>query len=255
MIQANRFSMTIDADLSADGTFNINCAGDNTGSVTILPVNGIGHINYMWSDGGSGNVRNDLAAGTHRIILMDANNCPADSSITLTEPEKMAISFDITRPLCPEKPDGAIKANVTGGVPGNGYTYLWSDNTTTGNTLANIWQGSYYVAVTDANGCKIKADANVKAYNDICLVIPDIISPNDDLINDTWIIDNTDLYPNMEITIYNRWGQFIWKSERGYPVPWDGKSNGVDQPMDGYHYTIDLHNGTSLISGAVTIVR
>ena len=247
--------MTIDAALSQDGGYNIDCAGQNTGAVTIAPVNGVGHINYMWSDGETGNVRNDLPAGTYRIILIDANNCPADSTITLTEPEMLNVSFEINRPLCPEQPEGVIKANVTGGVPGNGYTYLWSDNLTTGNILANIWQGSYYVAVTDVNGCKIKVSAEVKAINEICLIIPEVFSPNNDLTNDTWIIGNADLYPNMEITIYNRWGQLVWQSEKGYPFPWDGKSHGVDLPIDGYHYAIDLHNGIKVISGDVTIVR
>jgi len=255
MIEAKRFSMTINAARSEDRAYNINCAGQNTGSITISPVNGVGLINYMWSDRGSGSIRNDLAAGKYRIILLDANNCPADSSVTLTQPEMISVAFDITSPLCPEKPDGAIKANVTGGIPGNGYTYLWSDNTTTGNILSNIKQGSYYVAVSDINGCKVKANADVEAYNEFCLIIPNIFTPNNDLTNDTWMIDNINLYPNMEITIYNRWGQFVWKSEKGYSIPWDGRSNGVDLPMDGYHYTIDLHNGYKIISGAVTIVR
>jgi gliding motility-associated-like protein len=59
----------------------------------------------------------------------------------------------------------------------------------------------------------------------------------------------------MEVTIYNRWGQFIWKSQPGYPIPWDGKYNGNDLPLDGYHYTIDLHNGAKVIAGSITIVR
>jgi gliding motility-associated-like protein len=59
----------------------------------------------------------------------------------------------------------------------------------------------------------------------------------------------------MEVTIYNRWGQLIWKSARGYPVPWDGTYKGQQLPMDSYHYVIDLHNGYGLIIGFITIVR
>ena len=64
MIESKRFSMIIDASLSLDGAYNINCAGQNTGSVNISPVNGVGRINYLWSDGETGYVRNDLPAGT-----------------------------------------------------------------------------------------------------------------------------------------------------------------------------------------------
>ena len=87
----------------------------------------------------------------------------------------------------------------------------------------------------------------VEPLNDICLVIPNAISPNGDLINDVWNIGLIDLYPDVEIVIFNRWGETIWKSARGYPIPWDGRSNGSDLPVDSYHYIIDLHDGSKLI--------
>jgi gliding motility-associated-like protein len=87
------------------------------------------------------------------------------------------------------------------------------------------------------------------------LIIHDAFSPNGDLINDSWNIGNVSFYPEMQITIYNRWGQPVWKSVEGYPVPWDGKSKGVWLPVDSYHYIIDLHNGAKPVIGTVTIVR
>jgi gliding motility-associated-like protein len=83
----------------------------------------------------------------------------------------------------------------------------------------------------------------------------DVISPNNDGTNDVWNILNKELYPEMDVTIYNRWGQMIWKSAAGYPVPWDGRYNGADLPIDSYHYVINLHNGSRLLIGNVTIVR
>jgi gliding motility-associated-like protein len=59
----------------------------------------------------------------------------------------------------------------------------------------------------------------------------------------------------MEVKIFNRWGQSVWRSEKGYPRPWDGTSNGSALPIDSYHYIIDLHNGSKPIIGNVTIVR
>jgi len=98
IIEAKRFSMIIDAALSQDGAYNINCAGQNTGIFTITPINGVGRLIYRWSDGETGNVRNDLVAGTYRIIILDANNCPADSTVTLTQPEMISVTFDISDP-------------------------------------------------------------------------------------------------------------------------------------------------------------
>jgi gliding motility-associated-like protein len=95
----------------------------------------------------------------------------------------------------------------------------------------------------------------VDPLNESCLVIPNAISPNGDLINDVWNIDKIELYPQMEVKIFNRWGEPIWRSGRGYPVPWDGTDHGKELPIDSYHYIIDLHNGSKPIIGNVTIVR
>jgi gliding motility-associated-like protein len=105
------------------------------------------------------------------------------------------------------------------------------------------------------NGCSIKDSVNVKPINEACLIIPNAISPNGDLINDVWNIGMKELYPKMEVIIFNRWGETIWRSERGYPRPWDGTSNGSSLPIDSYHYIIDLHNGSRPLIGNVTIVR
>jgi len=64
-----------------------------------------------------------------------------------------------------------------------------------------------------------------------------------------------ELYPSMEIKIFNRWGELVWRSEKGYPKPWDGRSNGSALPLDSYHYIVDLHNGSKPFIGNVTIVR
>jgi len=85
--------------------------------------------------------------------------------------------------------------------------------------------------------------------------IPNAFSPNGDGINDVWNITGKESFPDIEVTVYNRWGQAVWKSVIGYPVPWDGRSKGKALPVDSYHYYIVLHNGTRAIIGNVTVVR
>ncbi|MCU0457300.1 MAG: gliding motility-associated C-terminal domain-containing protein, partial [Bacteroidales bacterium] len=95
----------------------------------------------------------------------------------------------------------------------------------------------------------------LEPQNEVCLVIPNAISPNGDLINDVWNIGEYELYPEIEIRIFDSWGNLVWQSEKGYPRKWDGTSRGRKLPIDSYHYVIDLHNGTRPIVGNVTIVR
>lgn len=87
------------------------------------------------------------------------------------------------------------------------------------------------------------------------LEIPSAFSPNGDGINDVWNIIGKDDYPDIEVTVYNRWGQAVWKSGRGYPVPWDGRSKGKAVPVDSYHYFIELHGRSRPLVGTVTVVR
>ena len=211
-------------------------------------------MDYLWYDGIFGRTRMNLPAGDYSVIITDANNCHASSTITLTEPDSMKLVFNVSKPLCTDKPDGEIGLNITGGVAGTDYTYKWSDNST-GSTLSNIPSGFYKVTVGDMNGCSIMDSVRVEPLNKTCLIIPNAISPNGDLINDVWNIGMIELYPELEIKIFNRWGEIVWRSEKGYPRPWDGRSKGVPLPIDSYHYIIDLHNGSKQLIGNVTIVR
>ncbi len=70
-----------------------------------------------------------------------------------------------------------------------------------------------------------------------------------------WNIGEIELYPDIEIRIFNRWGETVWRSEKGYPQPWDGRSNGKLLPIDSYHYIIDLGKNRKPIVGNITIVR
>lgn len=249
-----KLGMIISLSQSSAGLYNVNCAGDNTGSIGIEAINQVKTVNYLWSDGIFGKSRTNLPAGEYSIVITDANSCYASSTINLTEPDSMKLKFDISNPFCPDKPNGEIRLKMTGGVIGTDYFYKWSDNST-GNTISNIPGGLFKVTVKDLNGCSIKDSVNVEPLNKTCLIIPNAISPNDDLINDVWNIGEKELYPAMEVTVFNRWGETIWKSGKGYPVPWDGKSKGANLPIDSYHYIIDLHNGTKALIGNVTIVR
>jgi len=254
LTEPGELDMDINLSQSITGGFNINCAGDSTGSVVIVPVNAAGAVNYIWSDGANTATRVNIPAGDYGIRIVDANGCRIDSTFTMTEPDSLKLIFEVTRPWCPDKPDGAVSVTVTGGVVGTDYSYQWSDNSS-GPEITNIIEGNYIVTVSDLNGCSLKDSVLVKPQRQTCLIIPNAISPNGDLINDEWNIGEIELYPNIEIRVFNRWGETVWRSEKGYPQPWDGRSNGKPLPIDSYHYIIDLGNKRRPVVGNITIVR
>lgn len=252
--EPGRLDMNIVLSHSTAGDYEINCAGTNTGSINIVPLNGVGSISYLWADGLTSQNRQNLFAGDYSVIITDSNNCLADSTVTLREPDSLKLIVNVSPPWCSDKPDGAITLTASGGVMGTDYTYKWSDNST-GRNITDILSGLYKVTVKDLNGCSIKDSVWVEPLHETCLIIPNAITPNGDNINDVWNIGLIELYPNIEIKIFNRWGEIIWRSEKGYPQPWDGKSDGKALPIDSYHYIIDYNTKRKPLVGNVTIVR
>lgn len=252
--EPGKLYMNLAISQSTDGNYNINCAGSSTGSINVNPVNNVGGVVYLWSDGYTDKTRIALAAGSYKVIILDLNNCNADTLINITEPSPIGLSFDVKQAFCPDSPDGEITVTATGGVVSGDYTYRWS-NGSTSPTISNILKGIYKVVVTDANNCSARDSVNMQPQNETCLVVPNAFSPNDDNINDVWNIGMRQLYPQMEIKVFNRWGEEIWRSAKGYPDPWDGRRNGALLPIDSYHYIIDLHNGSKPVVGTITIVR
>jgi gliding motility-associated-like protein len=80
-------------------------------------------------------------------------------------------------------------------------------------------------------------------------------SPNGDGVNDVFIIDGIDDYPNNEVLVFNRWGNQVF-SMKSYSndQAWDGRWDGNDLPDGTYFYIIDDGEGNTY-SGYVQIHR
>ncbi|MCK4991226.1 MAG: gliding motility-associated C-terminal domain-containing protein, partial [Bacteroidales bacterium] len=73
--------------------------------------------------------------------------------------------------------------------------------------------------------------------------------------NDLWIIEGLEIYPNVELRIFDRWGTRIFYTGNAAGDLWDGSFSGRQLPIDSYHYIIDLNNDEPMVTGNVTIVR
>ena len=74
-------------------------------------------------------------------------------------------------------------------------------------------------------------------------------------MNDTWIIEDSFLYSNSIIKVYNRYGKLVFDS-KGYNEAWDGKNkDGSELSAGCYFYYIEVKEDAEPIKGTVTIVR
>jgi gliding motility-associated-like protein len=139
---------------------------------------------------------------------------------------------------------------------GNGETSTIQNPSTT--YTAN---GTYTVSltITDQFGC-ISSFTNIVRINnvasEITKLIPNMISPNNDGKNDIWRLDFINVfYPNAEISIFNRWGEELYKST-GYSNAWDGSYKGNPLPVGAYFYVIKLKdNEDRIFKGTVTLLK
>ena len=111
---------------------------------------------------------------------------------------------------------------------------------------------TYTLTVTGRGGCSTSDDVFVKVL--LGPRAPNTFSPNGDGINERWVIDYLDTYPNCRVQVFTRTGQKIFES-RGYNTPWDGTMNGKPLPVDTYYYILEPGNGRKPQTGYVTIIK
>ena len=120
--------------------------------------------------------------------------------------------------------------------------------------ITGLIQGSYIITITDFNNCEYELNPILlEDVDEDCIKIPNAFTPNGDGINDTWIIENIDMFPSAYIHVYNRWGQQIFEA-KGLDDPWDGTYNGKFVPAGTYIYIVNLYDGTDARTGFVTVI-
>jgi len=127
---------------------SILCNGGTT-TVTVSATGGTGSYT------GTGTFT--VGAGTYTYNVTDANGCPASVSVSITQPDPLEISLTVyQRVSCNNDCNGVINSSVSGGTPV--YSYAWSkiedpNFSATSANLSELCAGTYYLTVTDGNGC------------------------------------------------------------------------------------------------------
>lgn len=229
---------------------DVTCTGMNDGAVSIVPIGGTGPV--VWSIEEEGIDLANLYEGLYHINIQDSIGCDADTTFEVGAEEVTdMILFMLSSPVtCWNEQDGTATVSVTGGYwP---ISYVWSDNSAqTTPTATGLQEDIYSVVVTDSLGCTLTETVEVEPTIG-CLFIADAITPNADGYNDEWIVGGLEYFPNAVVTVFNRYGQEMFRSV-GYRQRWDGRFNNNQLPVADYYYVIDFVDGTDPITGTVTL--
>lgn len=133
----------------------IRCFGESSGIVRVAA--GGGSPAYQYSMNGSDFIADpnfaNLALGTYKFYVKDSKGCLKESSLALTQPERLELALESKRdPLCHEGKDGTIRVASKGGNGGNTYTLDNGVNQPQA-LFSGLTQSVYSIRVTDRRGC------------------------------------------------------------------------------------------------------
>ncbi len=153
----------------------------------------------------------------------------------------------------------AIEPATYDWYPIDGLSYSGCPNPVASNLETN----TYTVIVTNVNGCTATDDITINADRSINVFIPNAFSPNDDSVNDTFIVHGGGGVTGVShLKIYDRWGELIFE---GYDLPvndhsvgWDGTFRGKEMNPAVFVYIAEVEflDGTkNTYTGEFTLLR
>ena len=162
-----------------NGSINVGCCG-------VEQLEHQAGYSYQWSNdlgimaGENGPVLNFQPAGDYTLVVEDDNGCQITHSYVIDQPDLPLgiVTNAITDVLCYGMNTGAIDIAALGGTPG--YFYAWENSAlvSMGSTedISSLFEDTYSVIVTDANGC-VASESFLVDQPDDTLIASSIITP------------------------------------------------------------------------------
>ena len=234
-----------------------------------LPVDGTGLFLYQWqktidsvwvniADANTRNLRPSPADTTTTYRRIVANQCFSDTSsgivISVLPLPDISAGLDTTVNI-----GLGIKLKASGGVR---YVWQYDKSFAAGDSLSatpTVYPGVstvYTVTGTDSRGCSNIAKVFVRVIDRPVVKAVDIITPNGDGLNETFYIQNMEVYPENTLVVINRWGQTVfetkdYKNSEG----WDGTFNGASVPTGVYFYVLRFKITERVVKGSLTVIN
>lgn len=112
------------------------------------------------------------------------------------------------------------------------------------NKVLHFEEDGFYrltLVVSNESGCTDSLSRTIRVFSDfVSIYIPNTFSPNNDHINDNFMIYSTGLV-DQTLTIFNRWGQEVYRFT-GLSGYWDGTFNGEEVEEGMYVYRLQARD-------------
>ena len=239
-------------EITSENNINAICEGENL----LLSVDGT-YDAIAWSNGSNANSITVSTEGTFSVEIT-GNGCVATDDFTVglfPVPE-----VDIQAETTVLKLGQSLQLTATGLAD-----YSW---TPTVDTLINdplipnpevtpFETTTFTVEGKDANGCPGTGSITIEVRQGKITdrINPHkLFSPNNDNIDDNWVIDGITSFPSCVISIFDQKGIKIFEASP-YLNSWDGTLNGKQLNQGVYYYVIECGSGEDRRAGAITLIR
>ncbi|WP_141672841.1 T9SS type B sorting domain-containing protein, partial [Flavobacterium crassostreae] len=208
-----------------------------------VTLNGFGsevtNATYSWSGGtivSGSNTLNPVvsAPGIYTIVVTNnTTGCTANDTVIVTQ------NTDAPRFTFSET--GLNQYTIAASLGQAPYQYSFdNDNNYGTNPVFKIERTDYYTLyVKDAKGC-IYSETVYLVYKGI--EFPKFFSPDGNGSNDFWYPTQIQDYPNLEVSIYDRYQRLIATFKGNSSLGWDGNYKGKPLPYGDYWYVIRTNN-------------
>ena len=229
-----------------DGS-NTECI-ENDGVITVSTMGGTPNYEYNLIlnneiiNTNMNGVFTELNAGDYSVLVLDNFSCEAEINFNLNAAPIANFTLDEYEFALSNTPteftDLSNDLNI--------ISWMWDfgdGNNSNAQNPSHLYTnpGTYYVTltVTDTYNCEDKITQEIKILQDYYAYTPDIFTPNNDGLNDTFSPSLLNIDMNSyNLLIYDRWGNKIFQTDN-YEQGWDGKLNdGTMLPPDVYSYKV-----------------
>ncbi|MBL4593036.1 MAG: gliding motility-associated C-terminal domain-containing protein, partial [Flavobacteriales bacterium] len=233
------------------------CPGDQV-IITAFGGGGQPGYTYQWNPGGINDstiIVNPLVTTSYVVQMIDVCNTITmfDTVVVNANYTPMTVTIPLVESVCVGIPM-EISSVINDGRPN--YSYSWSDGT-------NVFNGNPFfyptdnpalltlnLVVTDLCGNQAIGAIDIEVIA-CAVVVPNVITPNGDGMNDFLVFENLEYFPNNHLVVYNRWGQNLFETDN-YQNNWDG-----DNLSDGtYFFILELNNSNNTMhKGTFTLFK
>ncbi|MEL0649805.1 gliding motility-associated C-terminal domain-containing protein [Algibacter sp. TI.3.09] len=266
---SNSFSnrVSVSEIVSSSATFDINSSVDipycaTEGPTTLTSINGNAYQWYLNGTEIEGATSQMYTTNTEGIysVSVDLGSCSSSASIEIINTNFTA-SIDVPEFNSIEAEENLVVTASTTAVDPEFKWYLNETLIASANSdsYEATQSGNYKVEVIQTSGCVstktflFEVEKALDLFPDVAL-IPNIVSPNNDGENDTWVIPKDYVSgTNAEVVIFSTQGKVVFKSD-DYQNNWPENQLSFTNISPVYYYIITTSTGEKQ-KGSITIIK